>query len=76
MGNLFYNVQKLEIRKAKKEVRDRTKNMKAMEYFWGMGYITVALFAILQNGAFHSGILMVIIMETIKQYKKRWNEIS
>ena len=22
------------------------------------------------------GILMVIIMETIKQYKKRWNEIS
>lgn len=55
MGNLFYNVQKLEIRKAKKEVRDRTKNMKAMEYFWGMRYITVALFAILQNGAFHSG---------------------
>lgn len=45
----------LEIRKAKKEVRDRTKNMKAMEYFWGMGYITVVLFAILQNGAFHSG---------------------
>ena len=23
-----------------------------MEYFWGMGYITVVLFAILQNGAF------------------------
>ena len=121
----------LEIRKAKKEVRDRTKNMKAMEYFWGMGYITVVLFAILQNGAFQHdfidffmtpfmwyvrfckwmvyptydngfnqkiayaggevwvirilaivavlfvvGILMVIIMETIKQYKKMWNEIS
>ena len=121
----------LEIRKAKKEVRDRTKNMEAMEYFWGMGYITVVLFAILQNGAFQHdfidffmtpfmwyvrfckwlvyptydngfnqkiaytggevwvirilaivavlfivGILMVIIMETIKQYKKRWNEIS
>ena len=121
----------LEIRKAKKEVRDRTKNMKAMEYFWGMGYITVVLFAILQNSAFQHdfidffmtpfmwyvrfckwlvyptydngfnqkiaytggevwvirilaivavlfivGILMVIIMETIKQYKKRWNEIS
>ena len=121
----------LEIRKAKKEVRDRTKNMKAMVYFWGMGYITVVLFAILQNGAFQHdfidffmtpfmwyvrfckwlvyptydngfnqkiaytggevwvirilaivavlfivGILMVIIMETIKQYKKRWNEIS
>ena len=42
----------LEIRKAKKEVKDRTENMKAMEYFWGMGYITVVLFAILQNGAF------------------------
>lgn len=121
----------LEIRKAKKEVRDRTKNMKAMEYFWEMGYITVVLFAILQNGAFQHdfidffmtpfmwyvrfckwlvyptydngfnqkiaytggevwvirilaivavlfivGILMVIIMETIKQYKKMWNEIS
>ena len=121
----------LEIRKAKKEVRDRTKNMKAMVYFWGMGYITVVLFAILQDGAFQHdfidffmtpfmwyvrfckwlvyptydngfnqeiaytggevwvirilaivavlfivGILMVIIMETIKQYKKRWNEIS
>ena len=115
----------LEIRKAKKEVKDRTENMKAMEYFWGMGYITVVLFAILQNGAFQHdfieffmtpfmwyvrfckwlvyptydngfnqkiaytggevwvirilaivavlfivGILMVIIMETIKQYKK------
>ena len=121
----------LEIRKAKKEVRDRTKNMKAMVYFWGMGYITVVLFAILQNGAFQHdfidffmapfmwyvrfckwlvyptydngfnqkiaytggevwvirilaivavlfimGIIMVIIMETIKQYKKMWNEIS
>ena len=42
----------LEIRKAKKEVKNRTENMKAMEYFWGMGYITVVLFAILQNGAF------------------------
>ena len=121
----------LEIRKAKKEVKDRTENMKAMEYFWGMGYITVVLFAILQNGAFQHdfidffmtpfmwyvrfckwlvyptydngfnqkiayaggevwvigilaivavlfivGILMVIIMETIKQYKKMRNEIS
>ena len=26
--------------------------MKSIEYFWGMGYITVVLFAILQNGAF------------------------
>ena len=121
----------LEIHKAKKKVKDRTKNMKAMEYFWGMGYITVILFAIIQNGAFQNdfvdffripfmwymrfcdwlvyptydngfnqkiaytgeevwvirilaivavlfivGILMVIIMETIKQYKKMWNEIS
>lgn len=99
--------------------------MKSIEYFWGMGYITVVLFAILQNGAFQHdfidffmapfmwyvrfckwlvyptydngfnqkiaytggevwgirilaivavlfimGIIMVIIMETIKQYKK------
>ena len=105
--------------------------MKSIEYFWGMGYITVVLFAILQNGAFQHdfidffmapfmwyvrfckwlvyptydngfnqkiaytggevwvirilaivavlfimGIIMVIIMETIKQYKKMWNEIS
>ena len=42
----------LEIRKAKKEVKDRTESMKSIEYFWGMGYITVVLFAILQNGAF------------------------
>ena len=113
------------------EVKDRTESMKSIEYFWGMGYITVVLFAILQNGAFQHdfidffmapfmwyvrfckwlvyptydngfnqkvaytggevwgirilaivavlfivGILMVIIMETIKQYKKMWNEIS
>ena len=76
MGNLFYNVQKLEIRKAKKEVRDRTKNMKAMEYFWGMGYITVALFAILQNGAFHSGNLNGDNYGNNKTIQKRWNEIS
>ena len=44
----------LEIHKAKKEVKDRTKNMKAMEYFWGMGYIMVILFAIIQNGAFQN----------------------
>ena len=44
----------LEIRKAKKEVKDRTENMKAMEYFWGMGYITIVLFAIIQNGAFQN----------------------
>ena len=121
----------LEIRKAKKEVKDRTESMKSIEYFWGMGYITVILFAIIQNGAFQNdfidffsipftwyvrfcewliyptydngfnqkiaytggeawvirflaivavlfimGIIMVIIMETIKQYKKMWNEIS
>ena len=28
----------LEIRKAKKEVKDRTESMKSIEYFWGMGY--------------------------------------
>ena len=76
MGNLFYNVQKLEIRKAKKEVKDRTENMKAMEYFWGMGYITVALFAILQNGAFHSGNLNGDNYGNNKTIQKRWNEIS
>ena len=26
--------------------------LECMEYFWGMGYIMVVLFAILQNGAF------------------------
>ena len=40
----------LEIRKAKKEVKDRMESMKAIEYFWGMGYITVVLFAIIQKG--------------------------
>ena len=121
----------LEIRKAKKEVKARTEKMRDTEYFWGMGYITVILFAIVQNGAFQddfidffrtpfmwyfqfckwlahptydngfnqkiaykggevwvirilaivavlfiAGILIVIIMETIKQYKKMWDEIS
>ena len=42
----------LEIRKAKKEVKARTEKMRDKEYFWGMGYITVILFAIIQNGAF------------------------
>ena len=121
----------MEIHKVKKEEKDRIEKIRAIEYFWGMGYITVILFAIIQNGAFQNdfidffrtpfmwyfqfcewlahptydngfnqkiaytggevwvirilaivavlfivGILMVIIMETIKQYKKRWNEIS
>jgi len=44
----------LEIRKAKKEVKTRTEKMKNIEYFWGMGYITVILFAIIQNGAFQN----------------------
>ena len=44
----------LEIRKAKKEVKGRMESMKSIEYFWGMGYITVILFAIIQNGAFQN----------------------
>lgn len=44
----------LEIRKAKKEVKARTEKMRDIEYFWGMGYITVILFAIVQNGAFQN----------------------
>lgn len=42
----------MEIRKTKKEVKDRTEKMRDAEYFWGIGYITVILFAIIQNGAF------------------------
>ena len=121
----------LEIRKAKKEVKARTEKMRDAEYFWGMGYITVILFAIVQNGAFQNDfvdsfrtplmcylrfcewlvyptydngfnqkiaytggeawvirilaivavlfivvIAIAIVMETIKQYKKMWDEIS
>ena len=44
----------LEIRKAKKEVKARTEKMRDTEYFWGMGYITVILFVIIQNGAFQN----------------------
>ena len=44
----------LEIRKAKKEVKARTEKMRDIEYFWGMGYITVILFEIIQNGAFQN----------------------
>ena len=42
----------MEIRKTKKEVKARTEKMRDAEYFWGIGYITVILFAIIQNGAF------------------------
>ncbi len=121
----------MEIRKAQKEVKARTEKMRNAEYFWGMGYITVVLFAIIQNGAFQHdfidffripfmwyvrfcewlahptydngfnqkiaykggkawvirilaivavlfilGIVTAIIVETIKQYKKMWEEIS
>ena len=121
----------LEIRKAKKEVKARIEKMRDAEYFWGMGYITVVLFAIIQNGAFQNdfidffripfmwyvrfcewlahptydngfnqkiayiggevwvirilaiiavlfilAIVMVMIVETIKRYKKMWDEIS
>ena len=42
----------MEIRKTKKEVKSRTEKMRDAEYFWGIGYITVILFVIIQNGAF------------------------
>ena len=41
----------------KKEVRARTEKMRDTEYFWGMGYITVILFAIIQNGAFQDDLI-------------------
>ena len=52
------------------------ENVLCMEYFWGMGYITVVLFAILQNGAFHSGNLNGDNYGNNKTIQKRWNEIS
>lgn len=47
----------LEIRKAKKEVKARTEKMRDIEFFWGMGYITVIMSAIVQNGAFQSDVI-------------------
>lgn len=41
----------LKIREAKKEVKVRIEKMRDIEYFWGMGYITVILFAIAQNAS-------------------------
>ena len=35
----------------KKEVKVRIEKMRDIEYFWGMGYITVILFAIAQNAS-------------------------
>ena len=46
-----------EIYKAKKEGRARTEKMRDTEYFWGMGYITVILFAIIQSGAFQDDLI-------------------
>ena len=37
-----------------KKVKARTEKMRDIEYFWGMGYVTVILFAIVQNGAFQN----------------------
>ena len=34
--------------------KDRIEKIRAIEYFWGMGYITVILFVIIQNGAFQN----------------------
>ena len=50
----YWQALGLEIRKAKKEVKARTEKMRDTEYFWGMGYITVILFVIIQNGAFQN----------------------
>ena len=48
----------LEIRKAKKEVKARAEKMRDAEYFWGMGYITVILFEIVQNGTFKNDFIV------------------
>ena len=121
----------MEIHKVKKEEKDRIEKIRAIEYFWGIGYITVILFAIIQNGAFQNdiidffkipfiwymrfcdwliypiydngfnqkiaytggeawvirilaivavlfmlGVVTAIIVESIKRYKKMWDEIS
>ena len=44
----------LEIHKSQKEVKIKIEKMRDAEYFWGMGYIMVVLFAIIQNGAFQN----------------------
>jgi len=48
----------LEICKAKKEVKARAEKMRDAEYFWGMGYITVILFEIVQNGTFQNDFIV------------------
>jgi hypothetical protein len=48
-GSIEKKRAELKIREAKKEVKVRIEKMRDIEYFWGMGYITVILFAIAQN---------------------------
>ena len=59
----------LEICKAKKEVKVRTEKMRDTEYFWGMGYVTLILFAIIAV-LFILVVVTAIIVEAIKRYKK------
>lgn len=49
--------------------------MRDTEYFWGMGYVTLILFAIIAV-LFILVVVTAIIVEAIKRYKKMWDEIS
>lgn len=60
----------VEIQKARRKAKFEIDDMKAKQFFWDWGYLTIIFFCILQNGAFQRDVLKLIMipMNWCKEY--------
>ena len=52
----------VEIQRARREAKLEIDDMKAKQFFWDWGYLTIIFFCILQNGAFQRDVLKLIMI--------------
>ena len=52
----------MEIQKARRKAKSEMEDMKEIQFFWAWGYLCVIFFSLIQNGAFQSDVLQLIML--------------
>ena len=52
----------VEIQRARRKAKSEVEDMKERQFFWDWGYLCVIFFSLIQNGAFQSDVLQLIML--------------
>ena len=52
----------MEIQRARRKAKSEVEDMKERQFFWDWGYLCVIFFSLIQNGAFQSDVLQLIML--------------